>query len=261
MAGSFTGVASSTTDRAMYSTTDRAILSSHVRRPIRPKPTAIAKPPPAGEARTPRTRRRRSDGERSHQEILRAAAALASVEGLDGLSIASLAEHVGLSKSGLFAHFRSKEELQLETIRMAEEIFQEEVVRPGLAAPAGVARVRALVLRFLDHVRRRTFPGGCFFASVSAEVDGHPGKLRDVIAAKQRAWFGLFEQGIEDAQRLGEVDRRAEAPQVAFEVLSMLAGAHGTFLLQGNAAVLDRARRGVDAVLSTHAGKRARPTG
>lgn len=231
-----------------------------MRRRLRPEPTTSEARPPAGAAGRPRTRRRRSDGERSHREILRAAADLASVEGLDGLSLAALAEHVGLSKSGLFAHFRSKEDLQLETIAMAGEIFQEEVVGPALAEPEGVARVRALVSRFLEHVRRRTFPGGCFFASVSAEVDGHPGKLRDAIAARQRAWIGLFEQSVVGAQRLGEIDRGAEPAQVTFEVVSMLAGAHATFLLQGNSAVLDRARRGADVVLAAHAGKRARPT-
>src|SRR5262245_16150504 len=89
-------------------------------------------------------RRRRADGERSRQAILKAAAELASVEGLDGLSIGRLAEHAGMSKSGLFAHFRSKEELQLATIDAAAEIYDEDVTQPGLAAPAGVARVMAL---------------------------------------------------------------------------------------------------------------------
>jgi AcrR family transcriptional regulator len=180
------------------------------------------------------------------------------VEGLDGLSLSALAEHVGLSKSGLFAHFRSKEQLQLETIGMAEEIFREEVVRPALAGPPGARRIRALAELFLAHVRRRTFPGGCFFASVSAEVDGHPGTLRDRIAAMQREWVGLFERSVLDAQAAGEIDRRSDHGQVAFEAVSMLVGAHSAFLLQGNAAALDRARRGVEAVLRLHAGKRFR---
>jgi AcrR family transcriptional regulator len=214
-------------------------------------------PPPGPPGAPPRQRRRRSDGEQSHQEILRAAAALASVEGLEGLSIAALAERVGLSKSGLFAHFRSKEELQIETIGMAGEIFQSEVTRPAMQEPPGLARVRALVRGFLQHVGRRTFPGGCFFASVAAELDGHPGRLKDLIAAFQRGWFGLFETALADAQRLGEIDRSAEPSQVAFEVLSMLTGAHGVFLLQGDAAVLDRATRGVERVLRAHAPRSA----
>ena len=163
-----------------------------------------------------------------------------------------------MSKSGLFAHFRSKEELQIETIGMASEIFEEEVVRPALAGPEGVARVRTLAHRFLEHVRRRTFPGGCFFASVAAEVDGHPGTVRDRIAAIQRGWTGLFERSVAEAQARGEIDPAADPAQVAFEAVSMLAGAHGVFLLQGQASVLDRARRGVEAVLQANAGRRAR---
>jgi AcrR family transcriptional regulator len=199
-------------------------------------------------------RRRRSDGERSHQEILLAAARLASVEGLDGLSIGALAEHVGLSKSGLFAHFRSKEELQLETIATASAIFREEVVKPALAVE-GVARVRALVAGFLAHVRRRTFPGGCVFASVAAEVDGHPGALRDRIAAMNREWSALFRASLEEAQRRGELEPGTDAAQVAFEVQSMLQGGHATFLLLGEEAALDRARRGTEAVLALYGAK------
>jgi AcrR family transcriptional regulator len=183
------------------------------------------------------------------------------VEGLEGLSLAALAEHVGLSKSGLFAHFRSKEELQLETIEMAGEIFAEEVVKPALAQPEGVARLRALGQRFLDHVRRRTFPGGCFFASVAAEVDGHPGKVRDRVAAFHSGWIALFERGVAEAQERGEIDRDADAAQVAFELLAMFAGAHGAFLLHGDAAILDRARRGMDAVLALHGAKQPRRSG
>jgi AcrR family transcriptional regulator len=191
---------------------------------------------------------------KSHRDILRAAAELASVEGLEGLSIAALAAHVGLSKSGLFAHFRSKEELQLETIQTAAGIFEEEVIRPALAEPEGLPRLRALAARFLDHLRRRTFPGGCFFASVAAEVDGHPGALRDRIAAIQRGWVMLLEQCVAEAQRAGSIARRAEPRQVAFEVQAMLAGAHSSFLLQSDASALDRAKRGIEEVLSCHGG-------
>src|SRR5262245_32723911 len=239
-------------------TTDRAILSSALRRAPRPRSAPSPERPHPPPPPAPRSRRRRSDGERSHHEILRAAADLASVEGLDGLSIASLAEHVGLSKSGLFAHFRSKEELQLETIEFAAVIFRDEVIAPALSQPEGLVRLRALANGFLDHVRRRTFPGGCFFASVGAEVDAHPGKLRDRIAAVHRDWFGLFEQNVAHAQSRGDVDRGADAAQVAFEVLAMLGGAHDMFLLQGTPAVFDRARRGMDAVLESHAGKKSR---
>lgn len=200
--------------------------------------------------------RRRADGELSHRKILRAAAELASVEGLEGLSIGSLAEHVGLSKSGLYAHFGSKEELQRQTIDAASALFEEEVLGPALAEPAGLARVRALAGRFLEHVGRGTFPGGCFFASVGAEVDSRPGPLRDRIAAIQRDWLALMQRAIGEAQAAGQLDAGADAAQVAFEVNAMLAGAHAAYLLQGQPAVLGRARTGVEVVLVAHgAGK------
>src|SRR4051812_43429092 len=125
------------------------------------------------------TRKRRSDGERSRNAILREAAKLATVEGLSGLSIARLADAVGMSKSGLFAHFGSKEELQLATIDTAAAIFDEQVVAPSRAAATGLERLRGLAEHFLGHVEANVFPGGCFFASVLAEVDTHPGPVRD----------------------------------------------------------------------------------
>jgi AcrR family transcriptional regulator len=229
-------------------------------RPPPESPPRLPPPPAAGEAEaagaSEGARRRRSDGEKSHREILLAAARLASTEGLDGLSIGALAKRVGLSKSGLFAHFRSKEELQLETIGVATEIFGEEVVAPAMRAE-GLARVRALVGGFLDHVGRGTFPGGCFFASVAAEVDSHPGALRDRIAAMNRNWFGLFRDGIREAQHRGELDAAADPTQVAFEVNAMLQGGHTTFLLQGDVSALDRARRGTESVLALYGAKSA----
>lgn len=201
-------------------------------------------------------RGRRADGEQSHRVILRAAAELASVEGLEGLSIGALADHVGLSKSGLYAHFGSKEELQLQTIDAAMGVFDQEVIRPALVQPAGLPRLRALAHRFLDHVERGTFPGGCFFASVGAEVDSRPGPLRDRLAAIHRDWAALFERSVVEAQASGDLEPGAEAGQVAFEILAMLAGAHASFLLQGQPAVLGRARDGIEVVLAAHGAPR-----
>jgi AcrR family transcriptional regulator len=181
---------------------------------------------------------------------LRAAARLSSVEGLEGLSIATLAEHVGMSKSGLFAHFRSKEDLQLETIDAAAEVFDEEVIRPALAAPPGVARLRSLADRFLSHVERKVFPGGCFFAATAAEVDGHPGAVRDRIAAVVRSWMELLVRTVREAQSAGEILVEEEPIQIAFEVNAMLVGANSSFLLEGDPAVLSRARAGVERVLA-----------
>ena len=123
-------------------------------------------------------RAERADGIKSRRNILNAAASLATTEGLDGLSIGSLAEHIGMSKSGLYAHFGSKEELQLATIETAGAIFVAVIIEPTLLIDDPLERIRALCSRFLDHVERRVFPGGCFFASVSAEFATRPGPVR-----------------------------------------------------------------------------------
>src|SRR5215475_8411949 len=106
----------------------------------------------------------RADGERARAAILRAAASLATVDGLEGLSIGNLAAAIGMSKSGLYAHFGSKQELQLATVAEAERIFDEEVVQPALAARPGVAQLAAVCEAFFGYLQDRTFPGGCFFA-------------------------------------------------------------------------------------------------
>src|SRR6476661_4051000 len=123
--------------------------------------------------------RRRSDGERSRTAILREAARLATVEGLDGLSLSRLADAVGMSKSGLFAHFGSKEELQLATVEAASAIFDELVIDPAEEAAPGLPRLRAYIDGFLEHVELSVFPGGCFFVSAMSELDTRPGPVRD----------------------------------------------------------------------------------
>ena len=157
-------------------------------------------------------RKSRSDGERSREAILRAAASLATVEGITGLSLGRLADAVGMSKSGLFAHFGSKEDLQLATIDTACVIYRDLVVEPALAAQSGIARLRALAERFLGHVEESVFPGGCFFASVAAEVDTHPGPVRDRALEFVAEWFGTLRQAVVDAQAEGEIDP-AEDPE------------------------------------------------
>ena len=193
---------------------------------------------------TTTTRRRRSDGERSRRTILLAAARLATVEGLDGLTIGRLADETGMSKSGLFAHFGSKEELQLATIGMAEEIFEEDVLVPALAAQ-GLARVEALCERFLSHVDRKVFPGGCFFASAAAEIDTRPGRVRDRVVANYVNWTTLIEEGLAAAQASGEISPDADRAQLTFELQAMLAEANGLYLLHDDPRYFDMARRAI----------------
>src|SRR6187402_133573 len=144
-------------------------------------------------------RRHRSDGARSHAAILEAATRLASTRGLDRLSIGELADEVGISKSGLYAHFGSKEELQLATIDAAEDVFDRVVVAKAESATPGLARVLALCDAHLDHLRDRIFPGGCFFACASAEMHARPGPVKDRIAEFDGRWRVRFERHLETA--------------------------------------------------------------
>ena len=135
--------------------------------------------------------RRRGDGERSHLAILEAAMRLSTVQGLDGLSIGELASHIGMSKSGLYAHFRSKEELQVATVTAALEVVDAEVVQPALSRPDALGRLIALCENFLSYAQR-SFPGGCFFASAGAEFDTRPGSVRDLLTKYSQDWADLL---------------------------------------------------------------------
>jgi AcrR family transcriptional regulator len=205
---------------------------------------------PSGMTAATSTRRRRSDGERSRRTILQTAATLATVEGLEGISIARLAEASGISKGGLYAHFGSKEELQLATIATAGEIFDEHVVSKGLAAPHGRARVVALTDAFLDHLEARVFPGGCFFASAAAEFGTRPGRVKQEVAQFHRDWMGLLQRLVLEAREAGELDAGTDAAQLAFELNGMLLAANAAFLLEGDPAVFERARRGIERLLA-----------
>ena len=190
-------------------------------------------------------RAQRSDGIRTRRAILEEAARLATVEGLDGLSLGRLADGVGMSKSGLFAHFGSKEELQLATVETASEIFDELVVEPAAAAANGVERIRALTEGFLRHVEVAVFPGGCFFASVAAELDTRSGPVRDMALAVVGEWIGMLEEAVRDAQGEGLLDPEVDAAQLAFELDAYLMLANAQFVAGGEPASLDRARRAI----------------
>jgi AcrR family transcriptional regulator len=200
---------------------------------------------------TPRPARKpRSDGERSRRTILDAAAKLATVEGLEGLSIGRLADHIGMSKSGLYAHFGSKEELQLAAIETANAIFDAEVVAPADRAAGPLAQVRVLCEEFLSHVERGVFPGGCFFASAAAEFDTHPGPVKERISEFQRSWSDRLVRLIREAQGAGELDREEDPDQLAFELNGYLLMANMAFLLYGSAQPIERARNAVAARLT-----------
>jgi AcrR family transcriptional regulator len=187
----------------------------------------------------------RPKGQRTRAAILTEAARLATVDGLDGLSIGGLATAIGMSKSGLYAHFGSKEDLQLATIGSARETFVAEVFVPALAAPQGIRRLYAACDAFLSHIERRVFPGGCFFSVAAAEVGTHESAVRDAVAAQQRDWIELLERLARKAMDVGELGPGTDAAQLAFELNALVASAASTFILQGDSTVFEHARAAV----------------
>jgi AcrR family transcriptional regulator len=195
-------------------------------------------------------RRHRSDGERRRSAILNEAAQLATVEGIDGLSISRLADAVGMSKGGLYAHFGSKQELQLATIETANVIFDERVVKPASAAATALERLQQLAENFLRHVEDGVFPGGCFFASVAAEMDTRSGPVRDLAVQLTEDWLRGLEAAVRDAQSEGAIDPHEDAAQLAFELDSYLLLANAQFVASQDSTPIERARRALAHRLS-----------
>ena len=199
---------------------------------------------------SPTEERRLTVGQTSRASSLLTAAKLATVKGLNGLSIGDLAAEVGMSKSGLYAHFKSKEELDLATIATAAEIFEREVLRPAMAKPAGLQRLRALADEFLLHLERKIFPGGCFFAAAAAELDTRPGPARDRVAQVLEGWLSLLSQCYVDAQANQEIAPDADIAQAVFETEGMLVAANLLFVMTDDTKPLMQARQGLENVLA-----------
>jgi AcrR family transcriptional regulator len=190
-------------------------------------------------------------GERTRQSILERAVDLASLEGLGGLTIGRLAEELGMSKSGLFAHFGSKEELQLATIESARERFIEHAFRPALKAERGYPRLMAIARAWLAYVKREVFPGGCFFAAASFEFDGRPGLVRDAIASMMNSWIESIEKSVKMAQDEGHLDPDIEPAQLAFEINAIFFGANFSYQLRGDKKALERALEAIETRLES----------
>ena len=190
-------------------------------------------------------------GEQTRAAVLTRAMDIASVEGLDGLSIGRLATELGVSKSGVFARFGSKEELQLATVGAAREIFVEHVVRPAFGSPPGVERLWRLCERWLEYARGRVFPGGCFFFAAAAEYDARPGRVRDAVAAALAEWAALLARAAEDARQLGELESTCDARQLAFELDALGVAANARAVLHDDDTAYDLARTGIRIRLAT----------
>ncbi|MBL0311323.1 MAG: TetR/AcrR family transcriptional regulator [Holophagaceae bacterium] len=197
----------------------------------------------------PRTRK----GSHTREAILAKAMDIASVQGLDGLTIGTLAEALDLSKSGLFAHFGSKEELQLATIQAARGFFAQEVMVPGLKARKGLPRLCSVIATWLDYAEREVFRGGCFFTAVSAEFDSRPGPVKDQVADCMTEWVDALARLVKEAKDLGELDRKADPRQLAWEFNSLAMGANNTYQLQRDPIVFTFARKAIRDRLKVYA--------
>ncbi|MFF5717180.1 TetR/AcrR family transcriptional regulator [Streptomyces buecherae] len=184
-------------------------------------------------------------GNQTRQTILKRTVEIASVEGLEGLSLGRLASELKLSKSGVFALFGSKEDLQLATVRAAIKVYLEHVVQPARDLPPGVDRLWRVCTGWLTYSRERVFPGGCFFYSVSAEYGAREGKVHDTLAAARTNWFAYLEQTVREAQQAGEIAADIDVAQLVFEIVALLEMANAESVLHDESTYYDMAARAI----------------
>lgn len=185
---------------------------------------------------------RKAQGEGTRKAILEEAVHIASAEGLEGLTIGRLATELSMSKSGLFAHFGSKEDLQVATVEAARAIFIREVIHPSFAGGHGLLDLWHLCDTWLSYVESGVFRGGCFFAAVAAEFDSRPGPVRDRIAEIMNEWLATLRRAVAEAQAAGELKSEVDPTQMAFEFNSLELGANWAFQLHGDKQAFAQAR-------------------
>jgi AcrR family transcriptional regulator len=192
-------------------------------------------------------------GEQTRTLILNEALTLASQVGLEGLSIGSLAGRLDMSKSGLFAHFGSKEDLQLLTLKQAQTLFFEQVFSPALKQARGLPRLRALFSNWLARLERSDdLPGGCLMLSASAEYDDRPGAVRDLLVAGQRELRGAIAKAIRLAIDEGHLKPQTDPWQLTFELFGIVLATHHDLRLLGDARALDRAGDALERLIEAH---------
>lgn len=177
--------------------------------------------------------------------------AAVSLRGLDGLSLGAMAKDVGMSKSGLFAHFDSKEHLQLQVVEMAISRFIESVVTPALQAPRGEPRVRALFERWMAWSVADWMPGGCFFIAIAIELDDRPGPLRQRLVASQRDWLDALATAARIAVEERDFRSDLDCSQFAYELYSIALACHHFHRLIDDPAAFDRADRAFERLIAT----------
>ncbi|WP_261556483.1 TetR/AcrR family transcriptional regulator [Frankia tisae] len=193
--------------------------------------------------RAAHTRQRRADGERTRAAILDAAVRLSTVDGLEGLSIGNLAKDLGMSKGGVYAHFDSKQDLQLATVEAAGAVFRSEVIEPALKADPGVPQLLAFCDAYFDHLERRVFPGGCFFAGAALEMGTHRGPVQEKVAEFHSGFVQLIRDFARTAIGLRQLPFDEDPAALALELNGTLLAADTNFVMYDDPSVLDLGRR------------------
>lgn len=214
---------------------------------MKPKPT------------TTKTAGANAKGERTRRAILETAVHISSAEGLEGLTIGRLATELAMSKSGLFAHFGSKEELQVATVEAARSIFIHEVILPAFETEPGILRLWKLCDIWLSYVESGVFRGGCFFAAAASEFDSRPGPVRDRIAGIMKEWLAVVSTAVKEAQDAGQLKKNLDPTQLAFEFNSLELGANWASQLYADKRAFVRARQAILERLRHHATKSGAP--
>jgi AcrR family transcriptional regulator len=201
-------------------------------------------------------RRSVADAARTYAAILDRAVDLASIEGLEGLTIGRLATDMNMSKAGVLGHFGTKEELQLATLETALGVYAREVWAPAREAAPGRARLLATADAWLDYLTRDVFPGGCFVTAASTEFDDRPGRVRDALVAAYRQWLDLLADEARTAIRAGELPRSTDPQDVAFGLNAIAMGVNQARHLFGDEAAAERAWRAMRSLLGAPRARR-----
>lgn len=192
-------------------------------------------------------------GEQTRTAILDEALKIASRLGLEGLTIGSLAEATGLSKSGLFAHFGSREDLQLAVLEHAAQLYGTKVFRPVLNIERGLPRLRALFERWLEWALESGLPGGCIMIAAAAEYDDRPGPIRDAVIANQNRGRAISEKAVRLAVEEGHLRVDTDPEQIAFELLAIVLATHNYRRLLGDREARKRALTAFEQLIARHA--------
>lgn len=189
-------------------------------------------------------------GEDTKRTILDAGLKMATQLSLESVTIGNLAKAIQISKSGLFAHFQSKENLQLAILKHAGDLFAEKVVVPALKETAGIPRIKALITNWKNW--SATMPGGCIFVSASAEFADRPGNVHDFIRAQQEEWVDSLRRMARSAVRIGDFRKDADCDQFAFDLYSLLLGFHYYHQLLRDTDIVKRQEKALADLLSTY---------